>query len=69
MKKLVITEYYEDYRAAINEMLSYIALFRLSGQKPAEFSVLQTCGKTAIGCWFAPATEQEQAKGEENATK
>lgn len=69
MKKLVITDYYEDYRAAINEMLSYIALFRLSGQKPAEFSVLQTCGKTAIGCWFAPAPEPEQAKGEENATK
>lgn len=69
MKKLVITDYYEDYRAAINEMLSYIALFRLSGQKPAEFSVLQTCGKTAIGCWFAPAPEPENAKGEENETK
>lgn len=69
MKKLVITDYYEDYRAAINEMSSYIALFRLSGQKPAEFSVLQTCGKTAIGCWFAPAPEPEQAKGEEYGTK
>lgn len=69
MKKLVITEYYEDYKAAINEMLSYIALFRLSGQKPAEFSVLQTCGKTAIGCWFAPAPEPEQAKGEEYGNK
>lgn len=69
MKKLVITDYYEDYLAAINEMLSYIALFRLLGQKPAEFSVLQTCGKTAIGCWFAPAPEPEQAKGEENETK
>ena len=69
MKKLVITEYYEDYKAAISEMVAYITLFRLSGQKPAEFSVLQTCGKTAIGCWFEPAPEPEQAKGEENATK
>lgn len=69
MKKLVITDYYEDYRAAITEMVSYIALFRLSWQKPAEFSVLQTCGKTAIGCWFAPAPTPEQAKGEENETK
>lgn len=69
MKKLVITEYYEDYKAAISEMVAYITLFRLSGQKPAEFSVLQTCGKTAISCWFAPAPEHEQTKGGKNENK